>query len=199
MIMASRPEFSRHDPRDRVPPQADRPDPAGESTFGDLHNGFPLDSRRSRRHRRVEPRSSADALDDDSLGSTLGWLPGVDPEDDIDDVTSPARVRAYTWTRGRTTSAYRLEIETLLSTTDLYHENDDSTPGEHHAVAAVCQEPRSVAEVAALLAIPLGVARVVAGDMAGEGLLVVHETASVDGEIPGLALMERILSGLRTL
>jgi hypothetical protein len=40
---------------------------------------------------------------------------------------------------------------------------------------------------------------VLAGDMAGSGLLAVHETASVDGEIPGLALMERILTGLRNL
>jgi hypothetical protein len=125
--------------------------------------------------------------------------PRYDAEDDDADDTAPSVVRGYAWTRGRTTSQYRFEIETLLSTTALYQEHDDSTPSEYHAVAALCRQPRSVAEVAALLAIPLGIARVLAGDMAGSGLLAVHETASVDGEIPGLALMERILTGLRNL
>ena len=125
--------------------------------------------------------------------------PRYDAEDDDADDTAPAVVRGYAWTRGRTTSQYRFEIETLLSTTALYQEHDDSTPSEYHAVAALCRQPRSVAEVAAPLAIPLGIARVLAGDMAGSGLLAVHETASVDGEVPGLALMERILTGLRNL
>jgi hypothetical protein len=119
----------------------------------------------------------------------------VEPDED----PAPAAVRPYAWTRGRTTSQFRLELETLLSTTALYSEHDDTTPSEHHAVAALCHQPKSVAEVAALLRIPLGVARVLAGDMAAEGLLAVHETASVDGESPDLALMERILSGLRRL
>lgn len=119
----------------------------------------------------------------------------ADPDQDA----APAVVRPYAWTRGRTTSQYRLELETLLSTTSSYAEHDDAISSEHHAVAALCHQPRSVAEVAALLRIPLGVARVLAGDMAGEGLLAIHDTASVDGESPDVVLMERILSGLRRL
>ncbi|HEX5403110.1 MAG TPA: DUF742 domain-containing protein [Pseudonocardiaceae bacterium] len=125
--------------------------------------------------------------------------PRFDAEDDDADDTAPAVVRGYAWTRGRTIATHRFELETLLSTTALYLEHDDSTPSEYHAVATLCRQPRSVAEVAALLAIPLGVARVLAGDMADEGLLTVHETASVGGARPELALMERILSGLRRL
>jgi hypothetical protein len=45
----------------------------------------------------------------------------------------------------------------------------------------------------------LGVAKVLAGDMAAGGLLAVHRTASANGESPDLKLMERILSGLRRL
>jgi hypothetical protein len=108
-------------------------------------------------------------------------------------------VRPYAWTRGRTTSQFKFEIETLLSTTALFHEHDDSVPSEYHAVAGLCRQPRSVAEVAALLRVPFGVAKVLVGDMAMEGLLAVHETASVDGESPDLMLMERILTGLRRL
>jgi hypothetical protein len=50
-----------------------------------------------------------------------------------------------------------------------------------------------------LLSLPLGVARVLLGDMAGLGLINVHETASANGDTPDLALMERVLSGLRRL
>jgi len=119
------------------------------------------------------------------------------PADEED--MAPAAVRGYAWTRGRTTPQYRLEIETLLSTTDGYREHDESTPTEFHSVAALCHQPTSVAEVAALLRLPLGVAKVLAGDMAAIGLLSVHDTASLDGDSPGLMLMERILSGLRRL
>jgi hypothetical protein len=178
----------RHDsPRD---PRNGRPPAGGESAFGDhlLNGGFPLD-RQGRR--RID---ESDAW----LGATASWTPDEGEEQDSDEL-EPTRVRAYTWTKGRTTSQFRLEIETLLSTTGLYQEHEDSTPSEYHAIAALCRQPRSVAEVAALLGLPLGVAKVLAGDMAADGLLAVGETASVDGEGPDLALMERILSGLRQL
>jgi hypothetical protein len=124
---------------------------------------------------------------------------GTHDPDDADDA-APSAVRAYAWTGGRTTPQYRLELETLLSTTDRYHEHDESVPSEFHAVAALCyQQSTSVAEVAALLKLPLGVAKVLAGDMAAGGLLAVHRTASANGESPDLKLMERILSGLRRL
>jgi hypothetical protein len=187
----------RHDsPRDPRKPKPARPEPAAEPTFGDLLNGLTLDSGRDRRRRDPEqpPIPPSDAW----LGATASWTQDDDEEQDADE-QEPTRVRAYTWTKGRTTSQYRLEIETLLSTTAHYQEHDESTPSEYHAVAALCHQPRSVAEVAALLRLPLGVARVLAGDMAADGLLAVHETASVDGESPDLALMERILSGLRQL
>ena len=44
-----------------------------------------------------------------------------------------------------------------------------------------------------------GVARVVLGDMASLGIVTVHQTASSAGNVPDLALMERVLSGLRRL
>jgi hypothetical protein len=70
---------------------------------------------------------------------------------------------------------------------------------EHRAVAELCEQTRSVAEVAALISQPLGVARVVLGDMASLGIVTVHQTASSAGNAPDLALMERVLSGLRRL
>src|SRR5262249_45543557 len=137
------------------------------------------------------------AADAPRSAAAVGRPPADDARDDDDH--APAAVRPYAWTRGRTTSQFTFEIETLLSTTAKYHEHDDSVPSEYHAVAGLCRQSRSVAEVAALLRVPFGVAKVLVGDMAMAGLLAVHETASVSGESPDLLLMERILSGLRRL
>ncbi len=70
-------------------------------------------------------------------------------------------------------------------------------PVEHARIRALCARPRSVAEVAALTGVPLGVARVLLGDMLTAGAVSVHRTADAGG--PDLALMERVLSGLRRL
>ena len=53
--------------------------------------------------------------------------------------------------------------------------------------------------MAALIGVPLGVARVLIADLAETGVVTVHKSApSGDGE-PDLALLERVLSGLRRL
>lgn len=111
----------------------------------------------------------------------------------------PSAVRPYAWTRGRTKSGFDLAIETLVSTSPRGREQLNMLQVEHRTVAELCEQPRSVAEVAALLKIPLGVARVLLGDMAGLGVVTVHRTASSTGPEPDLALMERVLSGLRRL
>lgn len=108
-------------------------------------------------------------------------------------------VRPYTWTRGRTRSGLDLAIEALVSTSQRGRDQMGLLQVEHRAVAELCEQTRSVAEVAALLSLPLGVARVLLGDMAGLGVVTVHQTASSAGNKPDLALMERVLSGLRRL
>jgi hypothetical protein len=86
-----------------------------------------------------------------------------------------------------------------VSTTEHGHEMAVLTSAEHRAVAELCDDPRSVAEVAALLSLPLGVARVLLADMADIGLIAVHRNANRTGDAPDMALMERVLSGLRRL
>ena len=108
-------------------------------------------------------------------------------------------VRPYTWTGGRTSSIFNLEVETLVSTSEHGRDMAVLTSEEHRAVTALCRHPQSVAEVAALLSLPLGVARVLLGDMASLGLIMVHRTANSSGDTPELDLMERVLSGLRRL
>jgi hypothetical protein len=120
-------------------------------------------------------------------------LPGIDPEPEHIDPSSSSFVRPYVLTKGRTRSSFLLSIETLVSAVPMAN----PFGGEHEAVIALVREPRSVAEVAALLGVPLGVARVLVGDLAAAGAVAVHRTAGAAG--PDLALMERVLTGLRRL
>jgi hypothetical protein len=119
------------------------------------------------------------------------------PDDDFGD--EAAIVRPYAWTGGRTKANYELRLETLISTTELAREQTRPVSLEHRSVSALCRYPLSVAEVAAKLSIPLGVARVVLSDMAELGLISIHRTFADDDIAAHLVLMERVLSGLRRL
>jgi hypothetical protein len=120
---------------------------------------------------------------------------------DDDDADDTPLVRPYSRTGGRTRSNLELAIETLVSTSDLGYSRGGQLDGNHQPIAELCAQSRSLAEIAALLRIPLGVARVLVSDMVGLGLLVVHRTAldnDPSGGVP-LALMERVLAGLHRL
>lgn len=108
-------------------------------------------------------------------------------------------VRPYAWTRGRTRSNFELRLETMVSTSDRARDLAAFAESEHREIGALCRDPRSVAEVATLLGAPLGVAKVLLGDMAQLGLVTVHKTATGGANRAHLVLMERVLSGLRRL
>lgn len=114
--------------------------------------------------------------------------------DDVDDDEEIALVRPYSRTGGRTRSVFELALEALVSTTD--RADLAYVDAEHQPIVDLCRQVRSVAEVAALLGIPLGVARILVADMAELGLVAVHRTAP-DG--PPIAILERVLAGLRRL
>jgi hypothetical protein len=120
-------------------------------------------------------------------------------EDRQDSRQEPGRlVRPYTMTGGRTRpSDDDLELETLVSTTS-QGETSLTLSLERQSIALLCRDILSVAEISARLDLPLGVVRVLVGDMASEGLVTVHRPASV-GDRPDLALLERVLYGLRTI
>jgi hypothetical protein len=108
-------------------------------------------------------------------------------------------VRPYTWTRGRTRPVQDLALETLVSTSDEGRDLTSICSAEHAPIAELCAEIRSVAEVAALLAVPLGVARVLLADMIDAGLLHIHRNSTGWGSAPDLPLLERVLDGLYRL
>jgi uncharacterized protein DUF742 len=101
-------------------------------------------------------------------------------------------------TGGRTRPAHTdLEIEALVSTTSLGERTPKLTV-EQRAIAGLCRDILSVAEVSARLDLPLGVTRILVGDMADEGLVMVHRPTQA-GDRPDLALLERVLYGLRAI
>ncbi|MFC0553947.1 DUF742 domain-containing protein [Planotetraspora thailandica] len=107
-------------------------------------------------------------------------------------------VRPYAVTGGRTAPRVQLAMEALVSSATSIHQDLSTLTPERQAISSLCRQVRSVAEISALLQMPLGVVRVVIGDMAAEGLVHIHQPQLEAGK-PDLNLLERVLSGLRRL
>ena len=112
----------------------------------------------------------------------------------------PSRLlRAYAVTGGRTRPRHAdLEMESLVATTGLGESAARTLSMERRAIAHVCRQVLSIAEVSAHLDLPLGVTRVLVGDMAAEGLVSIHRPSSPEAQ-PDLALLQRVLAGLRAI
>ncbi|WP_326708042.1 DUF742 domain-containing protein [Streptomyces sp. NBC_01474] len=98
--------------------------------------------------------------------------------------------------RATTPPRYQLALEALVLTTA-----DDKAvralPDAHRDICRLCRDVRSVAEVAALLDLPLGVARVLIADLAESGLITLtHPDDTVTDGVRDTALLERILTAL---
>jgi hypothetical protein len=115
--------------------------------------------------------------------------PRTRAESEVDDLV----VRPFIVTGGRTQPLRDdLRIETLVQ----------ATPAaltaplrfEEHAAVRLCQRPMSLAEIASELGVPLGVARVVVGDLTAAGHVSVRQSA----ELP-LTAIERMRDLVRAL
>jgi hypothetical protein len=105
----------------------------------------------------------------------------------------------YAVTRGRTRSAGPdLPIEALVTSTSHGRTALPALAPEYRAIVESCSEPRSLAEIGAVLGVPVGVARVLVSDLADSEYLAVHlPLVEADGR-PRRELLERLLDGLRT-
>ncbi|MFB6816320.1 DUF742 domain-containing protein [Streptomyces sp. NPDC056347] len=118
----------------------------------------------------------------------------------------PARVRPYSLTGGRTRFGHVLLVETFVAALDAPEERRELTNGnlsgrvmpELQAIVEICRRMRTVAEISALLKMPLGVVRVLLSDLADQGKIRVYGTGHGTGQ-PDRALLERVLNGLRRL
>jgi hypothetical protein len=112
----------------------------------------------------------------------------------------PSRLlRAYAVTGGRTRPRHTdLEMESLVATTALGLSDAARLSMERRAIAHLCRHVLSIAEVSAHLDLPLGVTRVLVGDMAAEGLVSIHRPSNPEAQ-PDLSLLQRVLAGLRAM
>ena len=109
-------------------------------------------------------------------------------------------VPVYAFTGGRTRPAGQdLPLEAVVTATGLSLAAGTSLRMESRAIVEMCARPKSLAEIGAALRVPLGVARVLVGDLANGGHLEVHLPRTADGDGgPGHAILGRLLDGLRS-
>jgi hypothetical protein len=111
----------------------------------------------------------------------------------------PRLVPVYALTRGRTRSASGQDLpwETLVTSTITGLDSLPRLRFEEADIVDFCRRPVSLAEVAAQLQVPLGVARVLVSDLSTTGLLAVHRPALNEDGRPSTAVLERLLAGLK--
>lgn len=134
-----------------------------------------------------------------AISGSMPEIPGDSDGQEPEGYDSGSLVRPYARTRGRTRADYDLAIETLVTTSERGRAQATQARQEHRSISELCVEARSVAEVSAHLRLPLGVVRVLIGDMAGAGLVLIHDSGLVVGDQPSMEFLERVLSGLRNL
>ncbi|EGG45638.1 MULTISPECIES: DUF742 domain-containing protein [Streptomyces] len=119
----------------------------------------------------------------------------------FDDEAGPV-VRPYAMTRGRTSHAgqHRLDLIALvLAEPGADAAGADSLSPEHMDIVELCREaPQSVAELASGLDLPIGVVRVLIGDLVDEEL--VHVSRPVPAaELVDESILRDVINGLRAL
>jgi hypothetical protein len=120
----------------------------------------------------------------------------------FDDEAGPV-VRPYAMTRGRTSHAVQHRLDLIAVVVAEPHadeeEADHALSPEHVDIVRLCGDaPQSVAELAAELDIPVGVVRVLVGDLVDEEL--VHVTRPVPpAELVDESILRDVINGLRAL
>lgn len=123
----------------------------------------------------------------------------VEPRDPGAAVPHGTLVRPYMLTRGRTSSslgvfALHAPVLALIAPEQL---GRNATP-EDRRIIELCQTPMSVAELSARLTAPVGVVRVLVGDLVLARMVHVRQTE--DGaEHRDVRLLERLLEGIRAI
>jgi hypothetical protein len=112
--------------------------------------------------------------------------------------------RPYTVTGGRTRPAPDhddLELEALVQTVAGIDEQLAGLGREQRSIAALCREVVSVAEISARLDLLLGVTRVLVGDMALQGVVVLYrpQATVADADLLPVELLERVLHSLKNI
>jgi len=115
-----------------------------------------------------------------------------------DDAPAPRVVRHFTLTAGRAHTEVDLPLEATIRRMSIV----DDTPvpgGVHGRILDLC-DTKSLAEVSAAMSMPIGVVRVLVGDLVQQGHVRVQATITEDTSFDERRdLIERTLRGLRSL
>lgn len=106
-------------------------------------------------------------------------------------------VRPYALVRGRTRSSDGdLDVVTMITVARRIRPDPVVLEPEHLQLLCLC--PATVADLAADLRLPLGVVRVILGDLRRRGFIQAHRPVE-PSRLPDLALLRRVADGLRRL
>jgi hypothetical protein len=110
-------------------------------------------------------------------------------------------VRPYTVTSGRTRPRgdELLPLETLVVSVSDAAARAVGLGRVQRQVVEICATVHSIAEISAVLDLPLGSGRVVVADLATDGLVDIHRPQLTDSDGPDIQLLERVLHGLESL
>ena len=114
----------------------------------------------------------------------------------LDEHAGPV-VRPYAMTHGRTRTSTDFDLITLVVAARPPREDEIWEP-EHLSILELAQQPVAVAEIAARMNIPTGVARVMLDDLRARGALIVRATYT-DTSTPKLQILKAVADGLRAL
>ncbi|WP_432056378.1 DUF742 domain-containing protein [Streptomyces sp. bgisy022] len=120
----------------------------------------------------------------------------------FDDEAGPV-VRPYAMTRGRTTSTGQHRLDLIAVVVTEPHSDDPETDPtlapEHVDIVGLCRDtPQTVAELAAGLDLPVGVVRVLVGDLVDIGFVHVNRPVP-PAELPDESILRDVIDGLRAL
>lgn len=121
--------------------------------------------------------------------SASGGLPGWDESPD----------RLYTVTRGRSKPPEdAFDLVTLIVSE---HEPVAGMQSEHVRILELCRTPTAVVEVAAELGLPVGVAKILLGDLLETGRVTARHPrfAPSKARLPDLDTLKQVLHGLQQL
>jgi hypothetical protein len=106
-------------------------------------------------------------------------------------------VRPYALVRGRTRPAGAdLDVVAMVTVARRVRPDPGVLEPEHLQLLCLC--PATVADLAADLRLPLGVVRIILGDLGERGFIQVHRPAPAPRPVD-IALLRRVADGLRRL
>ncbi|MDH2426600.1 DUF742 domain-containing protein [Sphaerisporangium sp. TRM90804] len=116
----------------------------------------------------------------------------------LDEEAGPI-VRPYALIRGRTrSSGDDLDLIAMVSATGSPYTGEAGLGPEEQRILELADRPMSVADIASELDLPLGVVRVLLGDLQDQGMISVRAPAQ-RGPRPNERLLKEVINGLRAL